>query len=794
MKVDIIMFKSYFKIAIRNLLRNKVHSFINIFGLAIAITAVILILLYIKFEYSYDNFHGKKERIFRVSVKSYHNKILDAESYVFVPPIGPAMKNDIPEIEEYTRISTPRISYLTYSKKTIKVDNVIYADSTFFGIFDFKLNIGDKRKSLAEPYSIILTKETAEKFFGNQNPVGEIIVNDNNQPFTITGVMDNPPLNSHIQFNALISFSTFYENPNNYMSWSGGNQYITYVLLKKNTLPSSVNTKLPDLMWKNINESLFAINVIYEAYLQPLKDIHLYYNDYSTARRTTINIFLTLSIFILFIACINFINLSTARAAKRAKEVGVRKVLGAHKKILIEQFLTETILLSLSALIIAVSFVELIMPWYNKLIERQLDISDSFGVEHLAGLIAILIITGIVAGFYPAFKLSSFQPAKTLKGEIIAGKSKFALRNILVVFQFVISVSLISATFLINSQLAYLKGKELGFDNANIVVLPLINDVMQTNSEFFKNELKKIPQVISVTASSHVPSSGFASNGYMPEGFVTPMMIHAADVDEDYLKTFNLQIVRGRNFTKEFSTDKYNYLINETLARQLNGENPIGKTITRNGKHEVIGVVKDFNFASLYEKIEPLIITNQPWRDRYDFISVKIFGGNLNETLGRIENVWNKFTGNIPFEFSFLDESFNWMYKSELKFKEIFFYFSALAIFIALLGLFGLVAYAAEQKTKEIGIRKVLGASFSSIIVLLTKEFLKPVVIANVIAAPIASWFVNLWLQNFAYRIEINWWMFALAGGIALTIALFTLSIQAIKAATANPVKSLRYE
>jgi len=788
------MLFNYIKIAFRNIARHKVYSLINILGLAIGIAAVILIFLYIDLEYSFDNFHRNNDRIFRVSFKMYRNKIFEGDTYVFVPPVGPAIKSDIPEVEEYTRISTARSPYLIYSDKVFKVDNLVYADSTFFNLFDFEFFLGDRGKALTSPDSIVLTKETAEKFFGDKNPVGEIIHDNDNHAFTVTGVTDNPPLNSHIQFNALVSFSTLYENPDNHMGWNGGNQYITYVLLKKNVIPSTVEAKLPDLMWKNLNESLSALNISFEAYFQPLEDIHLYYNEDSMSIKTNVYIFITIAIFILFIACINFINLTTARSTKRAKEIGIRKVLGAHKKALIIQFLSESVLLSLFALAIALVFVELAMPEYNELIERQIRIADSFGFSLILGLAALLVITGVFAGLYPAVRLSSFQPTKTLKGETAAGRPRVTLRNILVIVQFALSISLISATFLINLQLNYLKGKDPGFDKENIIVLPLINDEMQIHAKEIKNELSKIPKVVSLTASSEVPSSGFTVNGYALEGFTTPMMINVVDVDEDYLKTFNLKIVQGRAFNDEISTDKDNYLINETLAHQASWTDPIGKMIARDGRHQVIGVVKDFNFATLHEKIEPLIITNQPWRDRFSLISVKITGGNTKETLNRIEKVWHKFAEDCPFEYSFLDESFDQIYKSEIKFKQIFFYFSAFAIFIALLGLFGLAAYTIEQRTKEIGIRKILGASFSEIIAMLTRGFLMPVVIANLIAIPVTCWFINNWLENFAYRIDMSWWTFLGAACISMLIALITVAYHAVKAALTDPVKALRYE
>jgi putative ABC transport system permease protein len=438
-------------------------------------------------------------------------------------------------------------------------------------------------------------------------------------------------------------------------------------------------------------------------------------------------------------------------------------------------------------------FAELVIPKYNNLIGRQIGIADSLGFSFILGLVAIIIITGIIAGLYPALKLSSFQPIKTLKGETAAGRPRVALRNILVIVQFAISISLISVTFIMNSQINYLKRKDLGFDKENVILLPLKNDEMRAHAMAIKNELNKIPQVIGATASSDVPSYGFSHNGYMPEGVDTLMIISFVEVDDDFLDIFNLKIVRGRNFNDEFSTDKDKYLINESFARELGWEDPIGKQISRNGKHEVIGVVKDFNFSTLHEKIEPLIITEK-LEIGINVISAKISKGDIKETLDRIETVWGKFAGDIPFEFYFMDDIFDLIYQSELKFRQIFFYFSTLAIFIAILGLFGLAAYTIEQRTKEIGIRKVLGASFLSIIVMLAKEFFKSVIIATVIAVPIAYWFISDWLENFAYKIQVGPYYFILAGAIALFIAVITITFHAIKAALTDPIKALRYE
>jgi putative ABC transport system permease protein len=788
------MFANYLKIAYRNLLKYKAYTLTNIIGLAVGIAATICILLYIQFELSYDNFHEKAGSIYRVSVVSKKEGKVEGDSPAFTPPIGPAMKKDFPEVENFVRLSTRRVAYLSSDERAFKIDGIRHADSTLSGIFSFEWLAGNPKQALANPYAIVLTPPIAERLFGNENPLNKVIKLDNRDSYQITGIIKAPPANSHIQFNALISFVTLYKDPNRFMDWDGGNQYITYVKLADNASPQAVESKFPDFMWGYINEKYAGISIRLEPYLQPLRDVHLYYDDGSNTLRTNLYIFAAVALLILFIACVNFVNLTTARATRRAKEVGVRKVLGAGRPNLVKQFLGESILLTLAAFCFAIFLVEIFSPLYQDLLGKPLQASLFANLKDMGWLLGMVLAVGIVAGCYPAFYLASFQPAKTLKGAITAGKNRSKFRNALVVLQFAISIALITCTFLANRQLDFMKQKELGFDKDNIVVLPLVGDEAQSKYQSLKVELSKLPDVLAVTASSDVPYNGFTSNGYFPEGHKNPLMIHVVDVDGDFLQAFNLELVEGRNFSSEFATDKTAYLINETLAQMLSWDDSIGKTIVRNGKHQVIGVVKDFHFATLHDRIEPLIITSQPWLDRFENLSVKIKSTNVAETMGAIKRVWQQAAPFTPFDYWFLDEAFGRLYKSEQRFQEIFFYFSALAIFIALLGLLSLASFFTEQRTKEIGIRKVLGASAMSVVNLLSKDFLKLVVLANLIAWPFAYYFMNRWLQDFAYRVNIGWWVFAISGALALVVALITVSAQALKAALANPVEALRYE
>lgn len=786
------MLLNYIRIALRNIFRNKVYSLINVIGLAIGLAAVILIFLSIGIECSYDNFHVNMDRIFRVGFKEYRNDVLSGDFNSFFAGVGPEIQNNIPEVEKYARISDGNAFFLIHNNKAFEIDNIIYTESSFLDLFDFSLTLGDPKSALTSPSSIVLTQKTAMKFFGDTNPIGEIIQDNNHRPFIVTGVMDNPPINSHLAFNALISFSTLYNDADSYLGWGESMRYKTYVMLYKNAVPSDVEAKFPAFM-DRINQMISIPNVSYELYLQPLKDIHLYYDDSSI--RITLYIFATIAAFILFIACINFINLTTAISLKRKKEIGIRKVLGAQKKSLIAQFLSESVMMSLIALVIALFLVELAMPTYNNLMEKQIRMAELIGPAHILAFAILVVITGIFAGLYPACRLSSFQPIKTLNNQEAGGRSKVAFRNILVAVQFAISISLISATFLIHSQLKYMRAKDLGFDKKNTIILELKNKELRAHAEDIKNDLKQIPGVIGAAASSQVPSGGFWYNGCLPEGLDAHIYTPQVEIDENYLELYGLKIVRGRNFDESLSTDKDKYMINKSFARQVGWEDPIGKKIFRRGiQHEVIGVVEDFNFAPLNSEIAPLIIMRQPESGRYRTISIKIVGGDIEEILNRIEKVWTDFATDIPFEYFFLDEAFDQIYRNVFKFRKIFFYFSSLAIFIAILGLYGLSACTVEQRTKEIGIRKVLGASYFSIIVLLARGFLLPVVVANFIAIPATYWFMSNILEFYAYRIDVGVGCFVFAGSIALLVAVLTITFHAIKAAVLNPVKTLRYE
>ena len=783
------MFKNYFKIAYRNLLRNKTYALINLFGLGISIAAVVLIMLYVRFEFSFDNFHKNEDRLYRISVKTYQEGNLRYDSPIFVPPIGPAMKRDFPEVETYTRFSTDRTSYFYIDKKPIRVSGIIYADSTFFDIFNFEMVSGDRQTALRNPYSIVLTNRTAEKLFGTTDPIGKVVNIDNADDYVVAGIVKTPPANSTVQFNALISFETRYKNPNNFMGWMGGNQYTTYLRLKENARPDYLESKLPGFMWENVNKDLEKYNAKYEPYLQPVRDIH-----FIETGMTNIYIFGAVGVLILLIASINFINLTTAHYTRRVKEVGVRKVVGADRKTLITQFLTETLLLTFIALIIGLVIALAAAPYYRVLMQREFFALNLFDPLQTAALVGLLFLVGILAGSYPAFYLSSIKAASSLRSDGTKKVGKLSLQNVLIVAQFTISVGLIITTLVVSSQLSFIKNKELGYNKDNILVLSLENESSQLQTVLIKQRLKSIPGIIDISASSQVPSDGFTSNGYVLENSSTSVLINVVDVDHDFLDTYDIKLLDGRNFSKEFSTDREAILVNEALVKSFGWKDPLERKISRNGDHKVIGVVDNFNFASLHKEIAPLIITNKPWGDKFDYLSLRVNTDDYSSLLTALEKEWKSINPTWPFEYNFLDEKIDRVYKLEQNFMKLFFYFSSLAIIIAALGLFSLSSLSTEQRTKEIGIRKVLGASAAGITNLLTKKYLILVAAANLIAWPAAYYLSSKWLEDFAYRINLTPIPFLTAAVIAILITILSVGYRTLKAASMNPVNSIKYE
>ena len=782
------MINNYLKSAFRNLWKTKFYSGMNIFGLSIGITAVVLILVYLQHEWSYDRFHKNGDSLYRISVL-WNWEGRQFETPRFLAPVGPALKADYPQVKQFLRLRGPFSDYFYHRDEPVRLEKIYHADSSFFDLLSFSLLTGDPKLALTAPYSMVMTRSYAKRIFGGENAVGKTLESGAGDLYTVTAIAENPPPNSSIDFNALISFCTLYKDPKMYMGWYGGNQYVTYIQLHENADPIQLEKRLPDLVKKNLSEQA---SIKYTLFLQPFKKIHLFHDSGNVYLKFLL--FGSIALLILIVASINFINLSLAQSAKRAKEIGVRKVLGADRKNLVFQFLTESILSTILATVFAVCIVEIIFPAFTRIIGREMPRLSLFNGSHVVGLLFIAVVVGLAAGSLPAFHLASLLPVKILKNSTLSGHKRRRFRDILLIFQFSVSILLISGTMIIYKQHSFMRNKVLGFNKENILVVNLPTTDLKAKNRLLKNSIEGIPTVTQASLCSAVPHRGFESNGYLPEGFNTSKLMNVVFTDEDFLNTFGIKLLKGRNFDPEMATDKDAYLINEALMRTLDWNEPIGKTIQRVGAHTVIGVVQDFHFATMVYKIEPLIISIRPEYGDYNHLALRISSNDISSTIQQIRQKVAEVVPSAPFEYWFLDDAFNALYRDVEQVNKMVFSFSVLAIFIAILGLYSLVAIATEYKTKEIGIRKVLGSSVNGITQVILKEFLSPVLISNLIAWPIAWYAMNRLLQKFAYRIDLTIWPFLLSGLFTLLIALLTVSWQAIRAATSNPVEALRYE
>lgn len=784
------MLKNYLKIALRNFRRQKLFSLINIFGLALGMACTILILLWVQDELSFDKFNKNADSIYRVVENQQYAGGEIFPVAVTPGPLANSLMDTYPEIINSTRFTFGQRT-LRYNDKTFN-ENVAFADPSFLEIFSYQLAIGIRRNVLNEINSILLTEKGAEKYFGDANPIGKTIIIEDSLSLKVTGILKNIPTNSHLRFDYLINFN-FLKNLGRELDVWANNSFYTYIQLQDYANGHDVSEKIKDEIKKH-EESTVDLE------LQPVLKIHLYSGGKYTAdigglgNIEYVNIFSLIALIVLFIACINFMNLSTARATKRAKEIGMRKVIGADRLKIIKQFYTESILYAFIALLLALVIFYLLLDTFNDLTSKEISIS-SLGSTSLLGLIALTLFTGIVAGSYPAIYLSSILPIKIVNSNTAISGGGSLLRKILVVTQFSLSIILIVGTLIISSQLDYVKNKDLGFSKENVIELGTNKSIL-TNIETFKNELKKNSKIVSVSASTSSPTYvGNSTSSFNWEGKNENdvVLMHFTFTDRDYIKTFKMQMAAGRFYSEGFGSDSSSIVINEEAAKTMGMMDPVGKSLTMWGdKLNIIGVVKNFNFKPLDTKIEPLVI-----RLSDDFLFsmfVRVKPGDLEETIDYIKNVYKSISPSAPFDYHFLDEDFENIYKSEMRMQTIFSYFAIFAIIISCLGLFGLASYIAERRTKEIGVRKALGASVHRIIFLLSKEFINWVLLANIIAWPIAYYFMNKWLQDFVFRINITLWPFLYSGLIALLIALITVSYQSIKAALANPIESLKYE
>jgi len=806
------MFRNFIKVAFRNLLNKKFYSIINILGLSIGLTCTILIALFVQNELSYDKHHNNYKRIYRLES---HFNIQESEDLFAATafPLGPALKLEYPQdVAEFCRFMDMDNNLFQYEEKQIFEENVYYADSTLIDIFTHEFISGSSSDALNDPNEIILTQSFAERIFVDVDPIGKTLEAGNGMIFTVTGIIKDVPHNSHLRFEAIASMITLkqffgaerYDSLESTAFWNIG--FYSYIMLTENGDIQNVLDAYPEFNEKYIKPVGEQINAKFQLMVQPLADVHLFSKlgyDLPTGDITYVYIFSIVALFLLLIGCINYMNLATSQSAGRAVEVGIRKVVGAQKNYLRWQFIFESILIATMAMILAFVAVELILPTFNELADRELTFGFIANLDLVLGILVATFLVGLLSGSYPAFYLSSFIPVEVLKGKL--GKNKGTLRKILVLLQFSISIIMIIGTFTVIQQLNFLKDKDLGFDKDNMVVLTIRDTSGVRNLQAFKDELKKHPQIINAGTTSSVPGQGHGIIVHLFEtkdGSMEEKGINFVFVDHDYIETMEMKIIEGRNYNKDLQTDaEESLLINEATVEVLGwGDDPIGKKLgfganldgTANLNTKVIGVVKDFHYASLHNQIDPLLImlSNDPQRN----ICLRIRQENIGKTLKFIEEKWNEFCPTFPFEYTFLDDSLNEQYIAEQKIGRVFTYFSVLCIFIACLGLFGLASYTAERRTKEISVRKVMGASVSNIVFILAKEFSIWVVVANIIAWPLAYFALQKWLQNFAYAVDQSLIVYLLSGITALLIALITVSFRAIKAAQTNPATALKYE
>jgi len=824
------MITTYFKPAWRNMLHNRTSSLINISGLSIGIACALLIAIFIKNELSYDRFHRDANRIFQVTL----NGNMDGQEFWAgntPPPVGAALTSNMPEVESFTRFYKPNDIVVRYeqnnaTEKFFTEKNILAVDSNFLQLFDFGVAQGDAATALMKPGSVVITQEMAKKYFGSENPIGKtLVMREDKKPFAVTAVINKVPSQSSIQFDFLVPVADFPVVKRFSWSWVWM-QMVCYVKLRKNvpTDKASIHqleTKFPAMVKVQAANAFKRIGKPFDEFLKnggkwdlhlmPLTDVHLrsatigmpWLSHISNIKY--IYIFGSIALFIVLLACVNFMNLSTARASKRAKEVGIRKVTGSTRSQLIRQFLLEAFLYSFVSSLIAVALVALLLKGFSMIIDEPISFKTAFSPIIWLSLLVLTIIVGLLAGSYPALYLTSFKPVLILKGKnLFSGSRKdMLIRNGLVVFQFTISTVMIVGTLIVLKQLRFFRNTDMGFNKENVLIITSTNRLGESE-ESFRDVITQIQGIVSASTTTSIPSGGAFGDSYKAQpdenvADVKDIGLNSFMVDESFIPTLGIKVVQGRNFSKAFS-DSASIILNQEAVRQIGWKDPIGKWVEypggNNVRFKVIGVVKNFNIESLQSAIMPFALFNLSSKT-YDFghnVIAKVRSQDLPKVINQVESKWKSFASAEPFDYNFLDAAFDSQYRSEQRLGSIFSIFAALSIFIACLGLFGLSAFMAERRTKEIGVRKVLGASVSNVVVLLSKDFLRLTLIAIVIAFPVAWYFMSKWLEDFAYRINITWTIFLIAGCGTLIITLVTISFQAIGAAVANPVKSLRTE
>ncbi|HYK47220.1 MAG TPA: ABC transporter permease [Parafilimonas sp.] len=806
------MFKNYLKVALRNLWKNKAFSAINIIGLATGLAVCLLIVLYVINELAYDKYNVNADRIYRIDADIYFNNT-QFTSATTPEPLGPTLMREFPHVEQMVRFNSQGDISIKKGAQTIQDQHAVFTDSTFFKVFSIHMIEGDPNTALNEPNSIVIDETAAKRYFNSTDVLGKTLYVDNSTNCKITGVIKDIPQQSHFHFSFLRPLmDTYRGNANEWLS----NNDQSYILVKPGVTQATIQADVDKVVKKYVYaelQSLFHATPeemerqgnYFRFHLMPLTDIHLYsdksYEFEANGNITYVYIFSLIAIFILLIACVNFMNLSTARSSNRAKEVGVRKVAGSLRSHLITQFLTESVLISFFSLLLAITLAALLLPLFNQLAGKEMHVSTLFSSWLLIALVSLVLLVGVIAGSYPAFYLSSFQPIDVLKGHIAKGFRNSWLRSSLVVFQFCISIILIIGTIVIYTQLNYLRSREIGYDREQVLILhntwPLDKQIKS-----FRQELLKMPGVENATITSNLPTANnFNQNGWFRDATLDAnkaVVFTDFRVDENYIPTLGMQMAKGRNFSLDFPSDSAAVILNEAAVQLLGLKDPLNQLLYRPvddgakpGAFHIVGVVKDFNYSTMHDKVGPLIIE---FGENNGSIALRINSKNIPTLMRNVQAKWNSFVPGQPFNYTFMDADFNNVYKADQRTGKLFISFAVFAIFIACLGLFGLVTYAAEQRTKEIGIRKVLGANVGGIVTMLSKDFAKLVLIASLIAFPVGWLAMNKWLEGFAYRINISWWVFIVAGVGAIAIALITVSVQAIRAAVANPVRSLRTE
>lgn len=793
------MFKNYIKIAVRSLYKSKGTSAINILGLSIGMACCIIIFLFVQNELSYDKFHSKSDQTFRVLTIDEALGVSSNLVGITMPMLGVAMESNFPEVENKVRLLPQGRQLINYEQQGFYTQNFAYAEPSLFDVFDFKVIEGDVNNALTEPNTVVFSETMAKTMFGEEDPIGKRIDIPGQTGLEVVGVMKDITENSHLNFDVIVSMeqsdttSGFYNFINSWRSIS----MVTYVQVTNPELEEDLEAKMETLIRDNDVGENFKVT------LQPLSEVHLgssgiLFENYNL-NKTDINYVYTLAavgLFVILIASFNFMNLSTARSANRAQEVGVRKVFGAFRLQLINQFMIESVVLCLISFFLAIGLVAMVGTLVNLPIEQNLAIYFLSNTTWLLGGLLFVLLLGIFSGSYPAFMLSAFNPISILWGSFKTSTKGILLRKSLVIFQFTISISMIIGTAIVYDQLQHQRNIDKGFNPEQVVTLNVGNQGLQQSMPVFMNMLEQNPDVLKTARTAGMPGRTFGRRGIRPEGVSEDdtWIVSVLGFDDSYMDLMNMEIVEGRSFDREMQTDPQQaILINEAMVHELAWDEPLGKTITMGQQErQVIGVVKDFHFTNMRHKIEPLAMLYNP--NGGGNLAVKFTAANVSETMDYLQESWNEVFPNSPLEYRFFDEEFGQQYASDERFGRLVFSFTWLAIFIACLGLFGLSAFTAEQKTKEIGVRKVLGASVSGIVVLLSKEFSKLIIVAVVLAIPIAYYLMSIWLSDYEYRVEINWMWFAISALAALSIAVLTVTFQSVKAATANPSKSLRYE